>query len=66
MKKYKYCYDKSTGALVNQQPFGGARSSGTNDKPGGPHKVLKWTSPLAIKKHNIPTTTYKHSSMLFN
>ena len=66
MKKYKYCYDKSTGALVNQQPFGGARSSGTNDKPGGPHNVLKWTSPLAIKKHNIPTTTYKHSSMLFN
>lgn len=59
-----YINDKSTGAVVNQQPFGGARLSGTNDKPGGPFYLTKWTSPLSIKEYNLPHTTVKHTSML--
>lgn len=59
-----YVNDKSTGAVVNQQPFGGARLSGTNDKPGGPYYLLKWTSPLSVKEFNLPQTTVKHVSML--
>lgn len=59
-----YISDKSTGAVVNQQPFGGARLSGTNDKPGGPHNLLKWTSPLSLKRYNLPNTSVKHPSML--
>ena len=51
---------------MNQQPFGGARLSGTNDKPGGPHYLFKWTSPLSVKEFLVPTTkeSIKHSSML--
>lgn len=61
-----YINDKSTGAVVNQQPFGGARLSGTNDKPGGPHNILKWTSPLSIKRYLLPQAeaSIKHASML--
>lgn len=59
-----YINDKSTGAVVNQQPFGGARLSGTNDKPGGPHNILKWTSPLSVKEYTVKQTSYKHPSML--
>ena len=61
-----YINDKSTGAVVNQQPFGGARLSGTNDKPGGPHNLLKWTSPLSVKRYLLPQaeSSIKHSSML--
>lgn len=61
-----YINDKSTGAVVNQQPFGGARLSGTNDKPGGSHYLFKWTSPLSVKEFLIPTPmqSLKHSSML--
>ena len=47
-----------------QQPFGGAILYGTNDKPGGPYNVLKWSSPLSVKEYNQPITTLKHSSML--
>ncbi len=42
--------DKSTGSIVGQQPFGGAKKSGTNDKAGGPHYMLKWASPQAVKQ----------------
>lgn len=59
-----YINDKSTGAVVNQQPFGGARLSGTNDKPGGQHYLLKWASPLSVKRFYLPSTSVIHSSML--
>ncbi|CAD7094184.1 unnamed protein product [Hermetia illucens] len=49
-----YVNDKSTGSVVGQQPFGGGRLSGTNDKAGGPHYVLKWTSMQAIKETFVP------------
>lgn len=44
-----YVNIECTGAVVNQQPFGGARLSGTNDKPGGPYYLTRWTSPLSVK-----------------
>lgn len=46
--------DKSTGSVVGQQPFGGARQSGTNDKAGGPTYFLRWTSPQTIKQTYVP------------
>ncbi|KAF6213800.1 hypothetical protein GE061_011522 [Apolygus lucorum] len=49
-----YINDKSTGSVVAQQPFGGSRMSGTNDKAGGPHYVLKWASPQSIKETFVP------------
>lgn len=49
-----YINDKSTGSIVGQQPFGGGRMSGTNDKAGGPHYILRWTSPQAIKETFVP------------
>merc|ERR1712045_384464 len=49
-----YVNDKSTGSVVGQQPFGGARLSGTNDKAGGPHYMLKWASPQSIKQTFVP------------
>ena len=60
-----YINDKSTGAVVNQQPFGGARLSGTNDKPGGKYYLLKWTSPISIKEYNLKQSSesVKHASM---
>ncbi|CAF3164405.1 unnamed protein product [Rotaria socialis] len=58
-----YLNDKSTGSVVNQQPFGGARLSGTNDKAGGPHYIFRFSSPLAIKSMKVPLTTFKHVSM---
>uniref|UniRef100_A0A6M2DFN5 Multifunctional fusion protein n=1 Tax=Xenopsylla cheopis TaxID=163159 RepID=A0A6M2DFN5_XENCH len=51
-----YINDKSTGSVVGQQPFGGGRMSGTNDKAGGPHYVLRWTTPQSIKETFVPTT----------
>ena len=45
-----YINDKCTGAVVNQQPFGGARKSGTNDKAGSALNLLRWVSPRAIKE----------------
>ncbi|XP_049887581.1 delta-1-pyrroline-5-carboxylate dehydrogenase, mitochondrial [Pectinophora gossypiella] len=45
-----YINDKSTGSVVGQQPFGGGRMSGTNDKAGGPNYVMRWTSPQSIKE----------------
>uniref|UniRef100_A0A8R1HLY7 Multifunctional fusion protein n=1 Tax=Caenorhabditis japonica TaxID=281687 RepID=A0A8R1HLY7_CAEJA len=58
-----YLNDKSTGSIVGQQPFGGARMSGTNDKAGGPHYGLRWTSPLTIKETSVPLTDWKYPSM---
>ncbi|KFP30835.1 hypothetical protein N325_10590, partial [Colius striatus] len=58
-----YINDKSTGAVVAQQPFGGSRSSGTNDKPGGPHYILRWTSPQAIKESHVPLQDWRYSYM---
>uniref|UniRef100_H2Z2R0 L-glutamate gamma-semialdehyde dehydrogenase n=1 Tax=Ciona savignyi TaxID=51511 RepID=H2Z2R0_CIOSA len=58
-----YVNDKSTGSVVGQQWFGGSRKSGTNDKPGSPHYVLKWVSPQAIKRTKVPLTDWKYPSM---
>jgi len=49
-----YVNDKSTGSVVGQQPFGGARLSGTNDKAGGPHYMLKWASAQSVKQTFVP------------
>ena len=51
-----YINDKPTGAIVGQQPFGGARMSGTNDKAGSKLNLLRWTSPRSIKENFIPPT----------
>uniref|UniRef100_A0A8C9WAZ7 Multifunctional fusion protein n=1 Tax=Scleropages formosus TaxID=113540 RepID=A0A8C9WAZ7_SCLFO len=58
-----YVNDKSTGSIVAQQPFGGSRASGTNDKPGGPHYVLRWTSPQVVKETHIPLREWKYPYM---
>ncbi|XP_036956213.1 delta-1-pyrroline-5-carboxylate dehydrogenase, mitochondrial [Acanthopagrus latus] len=58
-----YVNDKSTGSIVAQQPFGGARASGTNDKPGGPHYVLRWTSPQVVKETHVPLQDWKYPYM---
>uniref|UniRef100_A0AAY4CLY3 Multifunctional fusion protein n=2 Tax=Denticeps clupeoides TaxID=299321 RepID=A0AAY4CLY3_9TELE len=58
-----YVNDKSTGSIVAQQPFGGSRASGTNDKPGGPHYVLRWTSPQVVKETHVPLTEWKYPYM---
>jgi 1-pyrroline-5-carboxylate dehydrogenase len=49
-----YVNDKPTGAVVGQQPFGGARASGTNDKAGSPLNLMRWVSPRAIKETMVP------------
>jgi 1-pyrroline-5-carboxylate dehydrogenase len=53
-----YINDKPTGAVVGQQPFGGSRRSGTNDKAGSPLNLLRWISPRAVKENLIPPTNY--------
>jgi len=58
-----YVNDKSTGSVVGQQPFGGGRISGTNDKAGGPHYMLKFCSPQAIKQTFVPLTDWKYPYM---
>lgn len=78
-----YINDKSTGSVVGQQPFGGARMSGivitkaytlqlnsnyfffkgTNDKAGGPHYVLRWGNPQAIKESFVPVTDINYPYM---
>ena len=57
-----YINDKPTGAVVGQQPFGGGRLSGTNDKAGGYFNLLRWTSPQAVKENFLPPTNpfYPH------
>ena len=58
-----YVNDKPTGAVVGQQPFGGARASGTNDKAGSWHNLLRWTSPRTIKETFVPPTDHTYPSM---
>jgi len=53
-----YINDKPTGAVVGQQPFGGARASGTNDKAGSAINLMRWASPRAIKENFLPPTTH--------
>ena len=59
-----YINDKPTGAMVGQQPFGGARASGTNDKAGSSLNLIRWVSPRTIKETFIPSTDFKYPYML--
>jgi 1-pyrroline-5-carboxylate dehydrogenase len=58
-----YINDKPTGAVIGQQPFGGARMSGTNDKSGSWLNLLRWTSPRAIKENFTPPVEYRYPHM---
>ena len=58
-----YVNDKPTGAVVGQQPFGGARASGTNDKAGSVLNLLRWISPRAIKETFVPPTDFRYPFM---
>jgi 1-pyrroline-5-carboxylate dehydrogenase len=58
-----YVNDKPTGAVVGQQPFGGARASGTNDKAGSPLNLVRWVSARAIKENFVPPTDYRYPFM---
>jgi len=58
-----YINDKPTGAVVGQQPFGGGRASGTNDKAGGIQNMLRWASPRAIKENFVPPKDYRYPFM---
>ncbi|ONI85595.1 1-pyrroline-5-carboxylate dehydrogenase [Saccharothrix sp. ALI-22-I] len=55
-----YVNDKPTGAVVGQQPFGGGRASGTNDKAGSVHNLLRWVSPRSIKETFAAPTSYRY------
>ncbi|MGB1102103.1 MAG: L-glutamate gamma-semialdehyde dehydrogenase [Crocinitomicaceae bacterium] len=55
-----YINDKPTGAVVGQQPFGGARASGTNDKAGSYLNLIRWVSPRTIKETFVPATDYRY------
>jgi 1-pyrroline-5-carboxylate dehydrogenase len=55
-----YINDKPTGAVVGQQPFGGARASGTNDKAGSIFNLLRWASPRSIKETFVPPTSVRY------
>ena len=55
-----YVNDKPTGAVVGQQPFGGARGSGTNDKAGSKFNLMRWVSPRAVKETLVPPTDYRY------
>jgi 1-pyrroline-5-carboxylate dehydrogenase len=58
-----YINDKPTGAVVGQQPFGGARGSGTNDKAGSMINLLRWVSQRTIKENFVPPTNYRYPFM---
>jgi 1-pyrroline-5-carboxylate dehydrogenase len=58
-----YINDKPTGAVVGQQPFGGGRASGTNDKAGSAQNLLRWTSTRAIKENFVPPTDWRYPHM---
>jgi 1-pyrroline-5-carboxylate dehydrogenase len=58
-----YVNDKPTGAVVGQQPFGGARASGTNDKAGAASNLMRWTSPRSIKETFDPPKDYRYPHM---
>jgi 1-pyrroline-5-carboxylate dehydrogenase len=58
-----YVNDKPTGAVVGQQPFGGARASGTNDKAGSMWNLIRWVSPRTVKELFVPPTDYRYPFM---
>ncbi|MDQ3085887.1 MAG: L-glutamate gamma-semialdehyde dehydrogenase [Actinomycetota bacterium] len=58
-----YVNDKPTGAVVGQQPFGGSRASGTNDKAGSMWNLIRWVSPRTIKETFVPPTDYRYPSL---
>ncbi|MFH2035432.1 MAG: L-glutamate gamma-semialdehyde dehydrogenase [Candidatus Zixiibacteriota bacterium] len=58
-----YINDKPTGAVVGQQPFGGGRASGTNDKAGSWLNMIRWTSPRTIKENFVPPHDYRYPFM---
>jgi 1-pyrroline-5-carboxylate dehydrogenase len=58
-----YLNDKPTGAVVAQQPFGGSRASGTNDKAGSMWNLIRWVSPRTIKETFVPATDYRYPFM---
>ncbi len=58
-----YYNDKPTGAMVGQQPFGGSRGSGTNDKSGSHLNLLRWISPRTVKENLMPPTEYRYPHM---
>lgn len=58
-----YINDKPTGAVVGQQPFGGSRGSGTNDKAGSALNLMRWVSPRTIKENFVPPHDYKYPFM---
>ena len=58
-----YINDKPTGAVVGQQPFGGGRASGTNDKAGSILNLYRWVSPRTIKENFVPPTDYRYPFM---
>ena len=58
-----YINDKPTGAVVGQQPFGGARASGTNDKAGSLLNMIRWVSPRTTKENFLPPSDYRYPHM---
>ncbi len=58
-----YVNDKPTGAVVGQQPFGGGRASGTNDKAGAPQNLMRWTSQRSIKETFDPPKDHRYPHM---
>jgi 1-pyrroline-5-carboxylate dehydrogenase len=58
-----YINDKPTGAVVGQQPFGGSRASGTNDKAGSKMNLLRWVSARSVKETFSPPRDYKYPFM---
>jgi 1-pyrroline-5-carboxylate dehydrogenase len=58
-----YINDKPTGAVVGQQPFGGGRASGTNDKAGSAINLMRWVTPRTIKENFVPPTDYRYPYM---
>jgi 1-pyrroline-5-carboxylate dehydrogenase len=58
-----YINDKPTGAVVGQQPFGGARASGTNDKAGSIINLQRWVSPRTIKENFLPPKSFEYPHM---
>ncbi|MDA1195968.1 MAG: L-glutamate gamma-semialdehyde dehydrogenase [Planctomycetota bacterium] len=58
-----YINDKPTGAVVHQQPFGGARASGTDDKAGAPQNLMRWVAPRSVKETYVPPRTWRYPHM---
>jgi len=58
-----YVNDKPTGAVVAQQPFGGGRASGTNDKAGWSNNLMRWSSPRAVKETSVPPLSIGYPHM---